>query len=118
MERHVDSGERNRPVRGKRRTHEQTGAKERRSRRGQNSRKPTLEDEEARLGLQLLGRLDALVDNLAELLLDLVDGHDLGQLGEVDLLDLEEVENVPGDEIKDKWGREEDERRESTYVRA
>lgn len=59
-----------------------------------DSRESTLENDEASLGLQLVGRLGALVDNLRELLLDLFDRHDLGQLREIDLLDLEEVEDV------------------------
>lgn len=64
---------------------------------GDNSRESTLEGDEARLGLELVGALDALVDDVAELLLNFVDGHDLGELGEINLLDLEEVEDVAVD---------------------
>lgn len=60
-----------------------------------HSREATLERDEASRRLELVGGLGALVDNLAELLLDLVDGHDLSELGQVNLLHLEEVEDVP-----------------------
>lgn len=69
VERHVDTGERDR-------------------------REAALESNEAGLGLQVARLLNALVDNLAQVLLDLLDRHGLGKLDEVDLLDLEEVEDV------------------------
>lgn len=53
--------------------------------------------------MKLIGDLGALVDDLSELLLDFVDGHNFGELSQVDLLDFEEVEDVgeslEGDEM-------------------
>lgn len=57
-------------------------------------REATLESDEPSLLLEVLGLLYALVDNLAQVLLDLVDRHGLGEFREVDLLHLEEVEDV------------------------
>jgi len=44
--------------------------------------------------LKVLSLLNALVDNLAKVFLYLIERHSLGELGEVNLLNLEEVENV------------------------
>lgn len=59
-----------------------------------NGGETTLERDEPGLLLEVLGLLDALVDNLAEVFLDLVDRHGLGELREINLLNLEEVEDV------------------------
>ena len=44
--------------------------------------------------MELVGDLGTFVDDFSELLLDFVDRHDFRELGQIDLLDLEEVEDV------------------------
>jgi hypothetical protein len=59
-----------------------------------NRSETSLESDETSLLLEVLGLLDALVDDLAEVFLDLVERHSLGEFREINLLNLEEVENV------------------------
>jgi hypothetical protein len=83
----------------------------------ENARKAALESNEASLLLKVASLLNALVDDLAEVLLDLLDGHGLGELGEVDLLDLEEVKDVAGRRKRSARRKERREEIDNTNVR-
>ena len=74
MEGYIDTGERDRSV-------------------------STFESDESSLLLEVLRLLNTLVDDLAKVFLDLLDRHGLGEFGEINLLNLEEVENV-GERLK------------------